>query len=306
MRRAIIFLSLNIAFLLSITPVFAQDVSEDADAYYERGRRYYHEGRYKEAQQEFKKALFIINRSQGEIAETKKEVEEKYRQATVALPTPEKISMPAAKTEVPAKEKLAVERTAEYIIGEGDILYISVWQEDLKEEVIVRPDGKISFPLVGDVLAAGLTLTQLDAEITQRLKEYILEPEVSVSVRKIAGKKIIVLGEVDFPGVYTISGQSTVLEAIALAGGFTQDAVLSSVILIRGGFLNPQGKRLNLNQAILKPSVRENILLQPEDIIYVPKKFIANVNYFVNQIIGPIAQGSQNIYSTQKLREARW
>lgn len=180
----------------------------------------------------------------------------------------------------------------DYTIEEGDVLYISVWQEDdLKEEVIVRPDGRISFPLAGDVPALGLTFAQLKEELTKRLKEYIKYPVVSISLRKLGGKKVIILGEVGHPGVYSVAGKRTVLEAVARAKGFTPHAVTSSVILIRGGLQNPVGMRLDLSRAIKKTDMSQNVSLQSEDIVYVPKRFIANVNYFVDQILGPIARG---------------
>ena len=181
----------------------------------------------------------------------------------------------------------------EYTIGEGDTLYVCIWQEEnLNREVIVRPDGKISFSLAGDVPAAGLTFDQLKEELTQRLKEYIKYPVVSLSLKQLGGKKVIILGEVGSPGVYSVTGKSTVLEAISKAGGFTPDAVSASTILIKGGLQNPQGIRLNLKRAVTKADMSQNVILQSEDIIYVPKKFIANLNYTLSQILGPITQGA--------------
>ena len=183
-------------------------------------------------------------------------------------------------------------KTADYIIGVDDVLFISVWQnKDLDQEVTVRPDGKISVLLAGDIQAEGSTIPQLSRQITARLKEYIKFPEISISLRKIGGKKIILLGEVNRPGVYAVSGNSTILELIAMANGYTKDAVLDSVIVIRGGLQKPVGKRLDLARAIKKADMSQNIILEPEDIVYVPKKFISNVNYFVSQILGPITQG---------------
>lgn len=180
----------------------------------------------------------------------------------------------------------------EYTIGDGDVLYISVWQEEtLSQEVIVRPDGRISFPLVGDVPAVGLTFSELSEELTKKLNEYIKVPVVSISLRKLGGKKVIVLGEVKVPGVYSVTGGRTVLEAIALANGFTEDAVLSSVIVIQGGLQNPKGMRINLDRAINKLDMSQNIVLQPEDIIYVPRKFIANINYYLEKILVPVSRG---------------
>jgi polysaccharide export outer membrane protein len=188
----------------------------------------------------------------------------------------------------------------EYTLEKGDVLYIFVWQEnDLSQEIIVRPDGKISFPLAGDIPVLGLTFTQLKDELTKRLKEYIKYPIVSISLRKLGGQKVIVLGEVTRPGVYSVTGKNTVLEAIALAGGFTEHAVHSSVILVRGGLQTPEGKRLDLNRAINKTDIGQNVTLQSEDIVYVPKKFIANVNYVLDQILEPISRGIYTIRGLQ-------
>jgi len=195
-------------------------------------------------------------------------------------------------------------RVIEYTIGEADVLYIHVWQEEaLSQEVIVRPDGKISFPLAGDVPATGLTFAQLKDELTQRLKEYIKYPVVSISLRKLGGKKVIVLGEVKKPGTYFVTGKNTILEAIGNAGGFTPDAVPSSTILIRGGLEAPIGKRLNLSRLIDKTDMSQNVILQAEDIVYIPKKFIANVNYALSQILGPISRGASTASGIQDLGE---
>lgn len=283
---------------------------EEANKYYERGRRYYNEGRYKEAQQDYKKALSIISESGQQGPPAQKEVQAGYQHAASYASEGQKKEIPPAPPEkavaMSEAANLQESKPLQYTIDAGDVLYITVWQEDLKEEVIVRPDGMISFPLVGDIPAVGLTLTQLDAEVTKRLEEYIKYPEVSVLLRKFGGQKVVILGEVNFPGVYAVTGRATVLEAVALAGGFNQDAVLSSVIVIQGGLTNPKGVRVNLNRAIMKADMFQNIVLNPQDIVYVPKKFIANVNYVVSQIIGPISSGAQSSFTFERLRDARW
>jgi protein involved in polysaccharide export with SLBB domain len=90
-----------------------------------------------------------------------------------------------------------------------------------------------------------------------------------------------------------MAGQKTLLEAIGLAGGFTRDAVASSIVLIRGGLVDPHAQRINLSKALKgRDFIRQNVVLQAEDVIFVPKKFIADVNYFLTQITGPLSQGS--------------
>jgi len=290
-REIIIFL-----FILSCPCfIYAQDVKEKAREYYKKGSIYFEEGKYKEAQEEFQKALELLgHKIDFPIIKFPEEELQKEKATTSPAPTE---SFKEAKSPTPTAPSTPQEtkESADYLIGEEDVLYISVWQNpDLSQEAIVRPDGKVSFPLVGDVQASGLAPAQLAKKITDVLKEYIKYPEVSISVRKFGGQKIIILGEVVDPGVYQGTGKRTVLEAIAMAGGFTPHAVISSVVVIKGGFLSPKGMRLDLNRALLKADMSQNIYLEPQDIIYVPKKFIANVNYFVNQIIGPISQGVSN------------
>ena len=179
-----------------------------------------------------------------------------------------------------------------YLIGDEDILQISVWgNPELNVQVPVRPDGMISFPLVGDVPAAGMTIVDIDSELTKRLKEFIKFPEVSISIRKIGGSKIIILGQVRSPGVYAVSGSATILEAIALAGGLTRDAVGASVVLIRGGLQNPHAGKINIAKA-QKGDFSQNVKLQSEDIIFVPATTISDVGYVMTQIIDPVSRGA--------------
>lgn len=173
-------------------------------------------------------------------------------------------------------------------------------EETLKQEVIVRPDGKISFPLAGDVFAVGLTFNQLKEELTQRLEEHIYYPVVTISLKNLGGRKVIVLGEVRNPGVYSVTGKNTILEAIGLANGLTPDAVASSTILINGGLHNPKGRKLDLTRALKKADMSQNIVLHAEDIIYIPRTSIANVSRVLSQILAPIYQG---VYTTRTLRD---
>lgn len=283
-------------FGASSKSVLAQDQQEQQDLgaiesqsrqHYNRGRGYMQEGNYQAAQQEFKKAL-----ETAPAGENQPEYLEKIAKQQQAVTEAQKVSTGADSLRYT------------YTIGVGDVLAISVWQEDnLKGDVSVRPDGMISFPLVGDVSAAGLTLTQLDEDLTQRLSSYIRYPEVTINVKRMGGQKVVVLGEVVWPGVYYVTGKKTVLEAIALANGFNQHAVPSSTILIRGGMANPQGRRLNLSKSIVSKDYSENVSLQEEDIIYVPKKFIANVNYFVTTLITPITGTAVDIGT---IRNTKW
>lgn len=251
--------------------VFSQgSLKEKAKEHYRLGQIYYEHGLYKEAEEEYKKALDILGK----------------------LPKEEIKTETVLKKEDAQKEPDVLKSSpGEYTIGVGDVLSITVWENpDLNQDVIVRPDGMISFPLIDEVHAEGLTISQLDKVITERLKQFIRYPDVSISLKSIGGERIIVLGEVASPGVYNLSGRKTVLEAIALAGGFTEDAVLNSVIVIKGGFNNPHAERINLSRALVGKSA-EDIPLEAKDIVYVPKRFIANLNYFLKQVLDPISRG---------------
>lgn len=272
-----------ICVILFCGRVFAATPEEQARDYYSRGNLYYQQGMFQQAQEEYNKAMEVMKGVESRPAE-------KQPQAFPEVPKPE---VPAAVER--AQTQAAVSAgSSEYVIGDDDILKISVWQnQDLDQEAIVRPDGKISVPLIGDVSARGRTITQLDNELTRLLSEYIRSPEVSISLRKIGGSKVIMLGEIAKPGVYSMTGQRTLLEAVGLAGGFTRDAVSSSIVLIRGGLSDPKPVRINLSKALKgREFTKQNIVLQAEDVIFVPKKFIADLNYFLSQIVDPLSKGA--------------
>lgn len=190
-----------------------------------------------------------------------------------------------------------------YRINVGDVLEVFVWRSkglDDPREVIVRPDGVVSYPLVGDVRAVGLTLTEFDHQLTEELKKFIRHPEVSVAIKRFGGMKVIVLGEVAREGVYAPTTGARILEAIALAGGFKPTAVRRSTILIRGGMNNPKPVRLNLARALARGSIDQNVILMPNDIIYVPQKFSATFNYYMD-VLTPTLRNL--LYGTQAARD---
>src|SRR5437660_8165073 len=160
--------------------------------------------------------------------------------------------------------------SADYVIGADDVLHISVWKEpDLTETLPVRPDGKISLPLLNDVVAAGLTPTQLADAITTKLKKFISDPRVTVVVTAMNSQKIYILGEVVKPGSTILQPNMTVLQALASAG-FTQFANTKGIYLLR----NENGKQQKIPvhyRALIKgESVEQNIILKPGDTIVVP------------------------------------
>lgn len=165
----------------------------------------------------------------------------------------------------------AVEREAyAYRIGPEDVLMISVWQnKDISNTVPVRPDGMISLPLLNDVQAAGLTPEQLRGVLIKRLKEYIPKPEVSVIVAQVHSPKISVLGNVARPSRYVISSKTTVLDALALAGGLTEFASRKRIVILR-----PEGTMMtqllfNYNAVVAAEGDSHNFYLQPGDIVLV-------------------------------------
>lgn len=159
----------------------------------------------------------------------------------------------------------------EYRIGPEDLLQISVWKnEALSQTVPVRPDGRISLPLLDDVHAAGLTPMQLREVLVRKLAEYIPTPEVSVIVREVHSFKVSVLGEVKTPGRYDLKSRATVLDALALAGGFTEFASRTRIAILRPDGTAMKRIPFNYNKVISADGEAENIFLQPGDIVLVP------------------------------------
>jgi len=158
-----------------------------------------------------------------------------------------------------------------YKIGPEDVLTITVWKNDAMSRVVpVRPDGKISLPLLDDIDAGGLTPMQLRDVLIKRLAEYIPNPEVSVIVTDIHSFKVSVIGEVAKPGRYELKSWTTVVDVLAQAGGFTQFAARSRIVVLR-----PQGKTMtripfNYNKVVSSGGEEENFYLQPGDIVLVP------------------------------------
>lgn len=158
----------------------------------------------------------------------------------------------------------------EYRIGVADVLEIAVWKNDaMTRTVPVRPDGRISLPLVNDVMAAGLTPQALRDALAAKLTAFIAEPVVSVIVREVNSFKVSVIGQVKTPGRVNISGPLTVLDAIAQAGGFTEFASRSRIVLLRNEGKTP--KRFDIDYSrIVESAGLNNYVLSPGDIIVVP------------------------------------
>ena len=159
-----------------------------------------------------------------------------------------------------------------YVIGPDDILAINVWKEpEVSRTLPVRPDGNISLPLVGDLMASGLTPEQLQNEIRQQLITYLSNPEVTVLVQEAKSQKFNVVGEVTKPGSYVLSGPMSVLDAIALAGGLRDFAKETKIYVLR---IDTNGSRVrlpfNYKQVIRGSQLKADVQLQPRDTIVVP------------------------------------
>jgi len=158
-----------------------------------------------------------------------------------------------------------------FVIGNDDVLAINVWKEpDISRSIPVRSDGKISLPLVGELQAAGLTPLRLESDIAGRLKNYISEPEVTVIVQQVNSQKFNILGQVERPGSYVIANSPTVLDALALAGGFRDFAKKKSVYVLRQGASGESRIPFNYKDVIQGKNVSQNVKLQPGDTIIVP------------------------------------
>ncbi|MFC1804893.1 polysaccharide biosynthesis/export family protein [Candidatus Omnitrophota bacterium] len=192
----------------------------------------------------------------------------------------------------------------EYYIAPEDNIDIFVWQNpDLTRQVIVGPDGKISYPLVGRVMVAGMTTEALEELMTEKLSVFIKYPQVSVMLRSFKGNKIILLGDINYPGIYTYKGAINLIEAVALGGDFTEKAQRNSVIVIRGNLTdNPQALRVNMLKAITRGTSGEDIILQPNDVVFVPRTFVANVNKFLDDMGPLISRASSIIDLRQAIR----
>ena len=158
-----------------------------------------------------------------------------------------------------------------YVIGPEDALDISVWKEpDVSRAVPVRPDGKISLPLLNDIQAAGLTPMQLQAAITEGLKKFFTGPQVTVIVTQINSRRIYVMGEVARPGAFPMLPNMTILQALSTAGGFSQYAKLRGIYLLRTENERQVTYPFNYREVIRGRRSEQNIALKPGDTIVVP------------------------------------
>jgi len=175
------------------------------------------------------------------------------------------------KSEVTPKPAAPATTDAEYKIGPQDVLRIDVWKEpDISRVIPVRPDGKITVPLLNDVQASGLTAMQLAASLRDGLSKYLTSPQVTVTVSEINSRRVYLTGELTRPGAIPLLPNMTVLQALATGGGFTQFARLKNIYVMR----TEDGKQVkhpfNYKEVVKGNLAEQNILLQSGDVIVVP------------------------------------
>jgi polysaccharide export outer membrane protein len=195
--------------------------------------------------------------------------------ATYAQPSNGPQASPTANTDPPSADRPSLRPTRaddSFVIGPEDVLDISVWKEpELTKQIPVRSDGKISLPLLGDIQAAGRTPLQLQMDITDKLKGYVEDPQVAIIVQQINSSKYNVFGEVGKSGSYVLNGGTTIVDAIALAGGLKDFANKKKIYVLR---INSAGVAnriaFNYEDFIKGKNTKQNILLKPRDTIVVP------------------------------------
>lgn len=158
-----------------------------------------------------------------------------------------------------------------YLIGATDVLNIFVWKEaDLTRDVTVLPDGKITFPLIGEMQAEGRTVTELKKAISDKLKDYVTAPEVTVVVTQINSRRIYTIGKVRQPGPFPLAPNMTVLQALSTARGFAEWADEKNILVIRREGDKEIQHRFNYKEYVSGKNMEQNILLKPNDTIVVP------------------------------------
>ncbi|MGC9950840.1 MAG: polysaccharide biosynthesis/export family protein [Bryobacteraceae bacterium] len=179
---------------------------------------------------------------------------------------PAKVGAEAAAESRPATAAAPVDPKS-YIIGAEDVISIRVWREpENSGQFVVRPDGKVSVPLVGEIQAAGLTPAKLSESIAESLQKVMVHPEVTVGVEKVNSKKYYIQGEVNRPGSYPLVIDTTILEALVNAGGFRDFANTKKIVILRGS----ERIKFNYHQVTHGKKMDQNILLKPGDQIIVP------------------------------------
>jgi polysaccharide export outer membrane protein len=183
----------------------------------------------------------------------------------------------AAVSSAPASHGVAAAATvgpalpSGYVVGVQDVLSIVFWRDkDMSADVTVRPDGKISLPLLNDVEAAGVTPDQLRTRLIEAASKYVEEPNATVLVKEIHSRNVFITGNVAKPSTYPLNGDMTVLQLIALAGGLLEYADSDKIVVIRTENGRPQYRKFNYGNVVRQKNVQQNIVLKPGDTVVVP------------------------------------
>jgi polysaccharide biosynthesis/export protein len=184
-----------------------------------------------------------------------------------AMQSPAVSGMPAA---VGAASPARATLPAGYVVGAEDVLAVIFWREkDLSAEVVVRPDGKVSLPLLKDVQAAGYTPEELGVVLAKAASKYVTDPEVTVLVKEIKSRKVYVTGEVARPGSIALGGDMNVLQAIAVVGGLLEWADRANIVVVRQEQGRETRLKFNYNDVLKGKNTQQNVLLKPGDTILV-------------------------------------
>ena len=171
----------------------------------------------------------------------------------------------------PAAKAASLVVPLQYTIGADDVMSVVFWRDkDMSSEVTVRPDGKITLPLLNDIDAAGLTPTQLKDRIAEEAKKYVTDPTVTVEVKAINSRKVYITGEVRKPGLYPLTGSMTVLQLIAIAGGLDDYAKGDKISIVRNEGGQQASFKFNYKELLKQRNLQQNIELKPGDSILVP------------------------------------
>lgn len=248
--------------------------------YMQRAKRFFYEGNTEKAKAELQKVLELDPLSN----------EAKVYMSVIETGQKELVM------NVPSDADGVIPTLPEYKIKMNDVLDISVWgYDELKKEVIVRPDGRISFPLIGDVWSLGLTPRELDELITKELSEYAKDPQVSVVVKQFAKPQAVLLGEVRIPGMYDVFGGQRLIEVLAKAGGLTEKAKSDSIFLVHQTTSGPEILTVSIQDAITNNTVVDHM-----DLVYVPTRG-ANIAEIIIGVIAPMAYSMLSSASTADL-----
>jgi polysaccharide export outer membrane protein len=188
-----------------------------------------------------------------------------------AAKTPDKTADKTTDKAADSSEPVAINVPAGYVVGESDVLHVNVWKEqELTQTVVVRTDGNISLPLINEIKVSGMTPLQIQEMIAEKLKSYINNPQVTVTVTDIRSKKAFITGEVLRPGSYSLNAQTSVLQMIAQAGGFTPFAKRDNVVILRTENGKLTRMKFQYKEVVKGNKTEQNIDLHPGDTVVVP------------------------------------